>query len=144
MMKKYILIVVTMMISSVMFAQDFKDQLKEADKLFKLEQYEEASKLYKKIISIDPTDANVGYKYGACVIMLNQSNDDALSYLLIAEKSGKSDKEIAYFIARAYENKKEYKKASAYYERFLEVADKNQIKQLKVKKHLKNCNKKQQ
>lgn len=143
-MKKFILIGITLLISSTMFAQDLKKQMKEADKLFKQEQYEDASQLYKKIISIDPTDANAGYKYGACVIMLNQQNDDALKYLLIAEKSGKSDKEIAYFIGRAYENKEDYSKASAYYERFLAVADKEQIKKLKVKKRIKNCKKMQE
>lgn len=132
-----------MLIALSASTQDLKKQMKEADKLFKQEQYQEALPLYKKIISIDPTDAQAGYKYGACVIMLNQSNEDALKYLLIAEKSGKSDKEIAYFIGKAYENKKDYKNAQLYYERFIQTADKDQIKKLKVKKSLKHCIKQQ-
>lgn len=132
-----------MLIALSASTQDLKKQMKEADKLFKQEQYQEALPLYKKIISIDPTDAQAGYKYGACVIMLNQSNEDALKYLLIAEKSGKSDKEIAYFIGRAYENKKDYKNAQLYYERFIQAANKDQIKKLKVKKSLKHCIKQQ-
>ena len=122
-------------------AQDFKKELKEANKLFKTEQYEEAQVKFQKLITIKPTDADIAYKLGACVVMSNKNNDEALKYLKAAEKSGKSDKEIAFFMGKAYENKKDYANALIYYERFTAVAEKAQLKKLKVKKSIKNCKK---
>ena len=117
---KTIVLVIGLILTSISFSQD----IKKADKLFKAEQYEQAMVIYKKQLDIDPTDMNVGYKYGSCVVMLNKDNDNAIQMLSIAEKSGKSDKEIAFFLSRAYENKKEYAKALEYYERFNAVAEK--------------------
>ena len=104
---KNFLLIIGLVLTSISFGQD----LKKADKLFKAEQYEEAMVIYKKQLDIDPTNMNVGYKYGSCVVMLNKDNDKAIEMLSIAEKSGKSDKEIAFFLGRAYENKKNYSKA---------------------------------
>ncbi|MEO9531004.1 MAG: hypothetical protein ABJG68_05815 [Crocinitomicaceae bacterium] len=135
-MKTFALIL-GLLLTTVTFSQD----LKKADKLFKAEQYAEALVIYKKHLDIDPTDMNAGYKYGACVVMLNKDNDKAIEMLTIAEKSGKSDKEIAFFMGRAYENKEDYAKALEYYERFSVAAEKEQLKKLKVKARIKACKK---
>jgi tetratricopeptide (TPR) repeat protein len=123
------------------YAQNVKPQMKEADKLFKNEQYEEALKEYKKLLTITPQDVDLNYKYGACVVMLNKDNKQALKMLLYAKEKGKTDKEVAYFIGRAYENDGQFDKAIEYYERFISVADKEQIKTLKVKASIKSCKK---
>lgn len=135
-MKTFTLIL-SLLLATVGFSQD----IKKADKLFKAEQYEEAMVIYKKHLDIDPTDMNAGYKYGSCVVMLNKDNDKAIEMLTIAEKSGKTDKEIAFFLGRAYENKKDYSKALEYYERFTLAAEKEQLKKLKVKARIKACKK---
>ncbi|MFT4600460.1 MAG: tetratricopeptide (TPR) repeat protein [Arenicella sp.] len=121
--------------------QDFKKQLKQADKLFKSELYVEALDQYQKLLTIKPQDSDLAYKYGACVVMTNSNNEQALKYLLVAEKKGKSDKEIAFFVGKAYENQKDYKNAITYYERFQTVADRSQLKKLKVSKSIKSCKK---
>jgi tetratricopeptide (TPR) repeat protein len=122
-------------------AQDFKKELKEANKLFKSQEYSAAQKKYKKLLDIKPADVDLAYKYGACVVMTSPDNEQALKYLKHAEKSGKSDKEIAFFMGKAYENNKDYANAIVYYERFMAVADKEQLKNLKVKKCIKSCKK---
>lgn len=118
-----------------------KKEVKEADKLFKQEMYEEAMPMYQKFLTVDPTNADYAYKFGSCMVMLNKNNDKALEYLLAAEKQGKSDLEVAYFIGRAYENEQKFDKAITYYERFMEVADKEQVKEMKLKKRVKACKK---
>ena len=118
-----------------------KEEVKQANKLFKQEAYEDAMPLYQKFLTIDPTNKEYAYKFGCCLVMLNKNNDKALEYLLAAKKQGKSDKEVAYFIGRAYENKGDYEKAVEQYEKFTEAADKEQIKQLKIKKRIKSCKK---
>ncbi|MEX1002940.1 MAG: hypothetical protein WDZ35_12555 [Crocinitomicaceae bacterium] len=118
-----------------------KKEVKEAHKLFKSEQYAEAIALYEKFITIAPTNKNYAYKYGACLVMLNKNNEKALKYLLELENQGESDKKIAYFIGRAYENDGSFEKALNYYERFKDVADKEQIKKLKIKKRIRACKK---
>lgn len=121
-------------------AQD-KKEVKEADKLFKEQQYKEALPLYKKFINMDANNVDYIYKYGCCVLMVTDKTDEGLQLLLKAEKLGKSDLEVAYFIARAYEKKQEFNKAISYYERFTAVASKEQLKNLKVKSHIKFCKK---
>lgn len=123
------------------FAQNVKPQMKEADKLFKNEQYDAALNEYKKLLTITPQDVDLNYKYGACVVMLNKDNKQALKMLLYAKEKGKTDKEVAYFIGRAYENDGQFDKAIEYYERFISVADKEQVKTLKVKARIKSCKK---
>jgi tetratricopeptide (TPR) repeat protein len=137
---KYIVIGLFIVFSSFSFAQS-KEEIKEAGKLFKQEMYEEAMPLYKKFISIDPTNADYGFKYATCLVMLNKNNDQALTFLLHAEEQGETDAEVAFLIGRAYENKSDYIKAIEYYDRFIESTDKQQVKALKVKKRKKTCKK---
>lgn len=122
------------------FSQD-KKEVKEADKLFKQEMYEDAMPMYKKFLTIDPTNSEYAYKFGCCLVMLNKNNDKAIEYLLNAKKQGKTDSEVAYFLGRAYENNKDYDNAIQYYEKFAESADKERIKELKIKKRIKACKK---
>jgi tetratricopeptide (TPR) repeat protein len=137
---RYVAIITFMLIGLGSFAQS-KKEIKEADKLFKKEMYEEAMPMYQKFINIDPTNSDYAYKYGSCAVMLNKNNEKALEYLLIARKGGKSDAEVGYFIGRAYENKEDYDNAILYYEKFMDAADKEQVKSLKVKKRVKACKK---
>lgn len=124
----------------MLHAQDKKD-VKEADKLFKKEQYAEALPLFKNFINMDPVNVDYVYKYGACVLMETNHTDEALKLLLKAEEMGKKDQEVAYFIGRAYEKKKDFEQAMTYYERFKLAATKEDIKNLKVKKRIKSCKK---
>lgn len=124
------------------FAQK-KKEVKEADRLFKNEQYEEALPLYRKFINMDANNIDYVYKYGGCLVMVTDQVDEALKMLLKAEELGKSDLEITYFIGRAYEKKEAYEQAIEYYERFSAVATKEDLKKLKVKKRIKQCKKAQ-
>lgn len=135
-------LILLMFVGATVFGQSQKELLRLADNYFKSENYEEALPLYKKLVNMIPTNTTYCYKYGSCVVMLNKNNREALDYLLQAEKNGKTDKEIAFFVGKAYQNEGEYEKATDYYERFMEVADKEQIKKLKVKRALKTCKKK--
>ena len=133
-------VLVFLLVGLASFSQNKKD-VKEADKLFKQEEYEQALPMYRKFINMDANNVDYVYKYGSCLVMVSEKVDEALQYLLKAEELGKKDEEIAYFIGRAYEKKKDFEKAMSYYERFMDSASKEQIKQLKVKKRHKNCKK---
>lgn len=132
---------ILVLVSFSVLGQSQKELQKTADKLFKDGQYEEAAPIYKKLINLVPTNVTYGYKYGSCIVMQNKNNKEALNYLLQAEKSGRSDKEVAFFIGKAYENQGDYDRAVDYYERFMEVAEKEELKKLKVKHALKTCKK---
>lgn len=140
---KKILSLAVLFIGLSAFGQSQKELRKSADKHFKSGEYVDALPIYRELINLVPSNTTYCYKYGACVVMLNKNNEEALKYLLQAEKSGKSDKEVAFFIGKAYENKGNYEFAIDYYERFLAVADKEEIKKLKVKHALKSCRKMQ-
>ena len=124
----------------ISFSQD-KKEVKEADKLFKGEEYEKCLPMYRKFINMNSNNVDYVYKYGSCLVMVTDKVDEALKFLLKAEESGKKDEEIAYFIGRAYEKKEDYEKAIDYYEKFNIAATKERSKQLKVKKRIKSCKK---
>jgi tetratricopeptide (TPR) repeat protein len=120
-----------------------KKEVKEADKMFKNEQYEEVLPLYRKFINMDANNMDYVYKYGGCLVMVTDKVDDALKLLLKAKEMGKNDGEISYFLGRAYEKKERYEEAISNYELFKISATKEDVKKLKVKKRIKACKKAQ-
>mgnify|MGYP002621133481 CR=1 FL=1 len=134
------MLLIILLLGSASLAQDKKD-VKEADKLFKKEEYEKAMPMYRKFINMDANNIEHVWKYGSCMVMVTDDVDEALKYLLKAEKMGKKDEEIAYFIGRAYEKQEKYELAINYYERFIDATTKEETKKLKVKKRIRGCKK---
>ncbi|UKN01590.1 hypothetical protein K6119_17850 [Paracrocinitomix mangrovi] len=139
---RFLLLIVLTISSFTVVAQNKKD-VREADRLFKKEQYAEAMPMYRKFIDIDPSNMDYVYKFGGCMLMVTDKTDEALKLLLKAEKMGKKDEEISYFIGRAYEKKEQFNDAIMYYEKFSDSATKEDLKALKIKKRIKDCQKAQ-
>lgn len=137
---KYNLFLFFLLLGGTVLAQDKKD-VKEADKLFKKEEYEKAMPMYRKFINMDANNIEHVWKYGSCMVMVTDDVDEALKYLLKAEEMGKKDEEIAYFIAKAYEKQEKYERAIDYYERFKDATTKEKTKKLKIKKRIRKCKK---
>jgi len=70
--KKYIGILFCL-ISSLAFAQTNDEIRKRADNLFESEKYIEATTDYLHLLSLNPTDSDLNFKYGTC-LLFNSTN----------------------------------------------------------------------
>jgi hypothetical protein len=84
------------------YAQTPDKLAKEANTLFKSEQYIEATPKYLQLLSLEPRNHFYNYRYGACLLFNSEKKPDALKYLKFAVSDPDIDPEAHYFLARAY------------------------------------------
>ena len=89
------------LVSSVVWGQDDKKK-EEADKLFEKEQYVDATQLYLQLLTNDPKNVDVNFKYGTCLLYNSDKKQDALRYLKFAASSEGADARSFYFLGKAY------------------------------------------
>ena len=75
---------------------------KEANSLFNLEQYIEATPKYLQLLSLEPRNHFYNYRYGACLLFNSEKKPDALKYLKFSVTDPDIEPEAHYFLARAY------------------------------------------
>ncbi len=89
------------------FSQNTEKLAKEANTLFKADNFIEATPKYLQLLSLEPRNSLYNYRYGAC-LLYNQGNtgqdkkSDALKYLKFAVTDTNVDPEAHYYLARAY------------------------------------------
>ena len=75
---------------------------KEANSLFNLEQYIEATPKYLQMLSLEPRNHFYNYRYGACLLFNSEKKPYALKYLKFSVTDPDIEPEAHYFLARAY------------------------------------------
>lgn len=93
-----------------------------ADLLLSLKQYDEALELYKKVIELDPS-AKSYYNRGLLYLTEKQTNN-ALPDLLKATELDPTMEDAYFYIADAYDRKKNYDLAIQYYDKVIELSPK--------------------
>jgi hypothetical protein len=102
---------------------------KEANTLFKSEQYIEATPKYLQLLSLEPRSHFYNFRYGACLLFNSEKKPDALKYLKFAVSDPTIDPEAHYFLARAYHLNYYFDKAIREYEVYKsKVKDKTALK----------------
>jgi outer membrane protein OmpA-like peptidoglycan-associated protein/tetratricopeptide (TPR) repeat protein len=110
-----------------------KQKLQDAEYFYLNEDYEQAIKLFKDILKMDPKNYNVNYKIGVCYQSLPFEAGRSIPYLQksiqgiskgyvegsITEK--KAPIEAMYLLAHAYHTNKYYDEAINYYQRYLDT-----------------------
>ena len=81
---------------------------------FKLKRYEEAVKVYEKLVSRNPNDLNYRYKL-ACAYGLNNEQEKSIEILEDINKKTPGMLYIVKKLGHAYDQKKNFKKARAYF-----------------------------
>ena len=95
---------------------------KKADSNFSDGNYLLALPMYAQLLSLEPKDAELNYKYGACLIYSDEDTDEPIKYLNFAVKNQAST-EALYFLGKAYHLNYQFKNAIEVYSSFLEKAD---------------------
>ena len=112
--QKY-LCVILCLISTMAIGQTNEEILKRADDFFESEQYVSATKDYLHLLSLNPTDADLNFKYGTCLLFNSTNKNKALRYLTYAVKNPEIDPRAYFFNGRALHLDYQFEKAKQSY-----------------------------
>ena len=120
------------------------DELEQGDKLFKLGigHYKEALLHYLSAEKINPNNALLNYKIGKCYLLGHIYKIKSISYFEKAYTLNSFvDKELLYYLGRAYHINSEWEKAIDNYQKFLNnlPAD-SEVNAEEIKKRITECN----
>jgi len=150
-MKKIILIILTLIFPLIVFSQDksIKKAYKQADNLILLGDLEKAIEKYKDIIAKYPDNSNYNYKIGFIYFEATGMRDNAKEFLLkasenVSTKYVNSYKETTapietwYYLALLYHYGYEFDKAKEYFNKYIESST-DEVKIEEVKGLIKAC-----
>jgi len=140
---KYYLYLFTFCLASTISVQaQFSeyDLEKQANELFESGKYAEAMPLYSQLLSLNPTDANYNYKYGATALFGDaDKKEEAVKFLKFATKKGGIDKKSWFFLGRAYHLNYQFANAIDAYETYREDASEKDIESVELNRHLESA-----
>lgn len=118
----------------------FEDVKKEADKLFKDEEYVKAYKLYSQLVSNFPKDAEYNFRLGVCMIYAEPDKKKCLPYLKVAAGSGsEAPKESEFYLGKGFHINYQFDEAIKHYNTYKLSASASQIKKLQVDREIKSA-----
>ncbi len=115
------------------------DLKKAARKLFDNEQYVEAYPLYSQLLSVYPKDPNYNYRFGICMLYTSENKEKPISFLEYASKQPDVEKDVFFFLGRAYHLNYRFDDAIAAFNRFKKEASAYQQKKLQVDQQMEMC-----
>ncbi len=119
--------------------QTTEDIKKEADALFKKEQFLEATPLYLQLLNVEPRNHELNYKYGACLIYSAQDKSESIRFLNFSVKSNSIDPKAHFFLGKAYHLNFQFSKAIASYQKFKSLASQSDQKKFNIEANLSAC-----
>lgn len=83
------------------FSQTEDEMKVDADKYFTNGNYLEATSLYMRLLSLNPDDYNLNYRYGACLLFNSNKKQEAVKYLSYSIKNPNATPENHYFLGKS-------------------------------------------
>lgn len=118
----------------------FGDVKKEADKLFKEEDYVKAYKLYSQLVSNFPKDPDYNFRLGVCMIYAEPDKKKCLPYLKIAANAGaEAPKESEFYLGKGFHINYQFDEAIKHYNTYKLSASASQVKKLQVDREIKSA-----
>lgn len=99
----------------------------QADALFAQEKFAEAMPQYAQLVSLDPSDHDLNYKLGTCVIHSGDDKEPAIGFLTYAVKNANIPPLAWYYLGRAYHLTYRFKDALDAYQHFRGTEDKKAL-----------------
>ncbi|MGQ0828590.1 MAG: hypothetical protein ACT4ON_09365 [Bacteroidota bacterium] len=129
---------VTALKAQTAFASE-EELKKQAAKLFEEEQFEEAYPLYTQLTSIYPKDPNYNYRIGVCMLYSSDDKEQPISYLEFASKKPGVDKEVFFYLGKAYHLNYRFDDAIKAYQNYKKVASGAKIEKFQVDHQIDMC-----
>jgi len=116
------------------------DKLKaEADQLFEADAFAKAYPLYSQLVSLNPKDAELNFKFGACTIYAGEPKETAIRHLNFAIQKGCSDPRVYYYMGKAQHLNYEFAKAIPFYNDYLKKRNPKDKKTLPAEQSIQMC-----
>lgn len=115
-----------------------KELRKQAESLFKDDDFAAALPLFSQLLSLYPKDPNFNYKYGVCLLYAKENKEKPLPYLMFAVGKEDVDDDIYYHLGKAYHLNYRFDDAIAQYNIFKQKKSKTSTK-LEVDLQIKQC-----
>ena len=120
--------VILCLISSLAFGQTNEEIRKRADDFFESEKYIEATKDYLHLLSLTPTDSDLNFKYGTCLLFNSTNKNKAFRYLSYAVKNDEIDPRAFFFNGKALHLDYQFEKAKQSYITYQEKRAKKDVR----------------
>ncbi len=113
------------MVPVLVMGQGSDAQVKaKADALFIEGRYFEALPLYSQLVSLEPSDRTLNYRFGACLLFGGEDKEKAIGHLKYATEDPSSPADAWYWLGRAYHLSYRFKEAQVVYQHYKGIADK--------------------
>jgi hypothetical protein len=112
---------------------------KAAAELFDEGQYGQAYKLYSQLLATYPKDPNYNYRFGVCKLFSQADKEEALTFLEKASKDPGAEKDVFFYLGRAYHLNYRFDDAIRAYERFKKEAGPKKAEKLQVDNQIASC-----
>jgi hypothetical protein len=121
-------------------AVSIEEVKKEADKLFKEEDYSAAYKLYSQLVSSYPKEPEYNFRLGVCMIYSEPNKKKSIDYLKFAVNNpDKTTKDALFYLAKAYHINYLFDEAIRNYRLFKSSASGAQLKKYQVDREISSC-----
>jgi hypothetical protein len=128
---------------NILKAQQFKNEAelrKEAERLFEEDEFTKAYSLYAQLVSNYPTDPELNYHLGVCMLYSEPNKKKCFSYLKLAANHPKdAPKDATFYLGKAYHMNYQFDEALKYYEDYKKIGSASQQKRLQVDKEITAC-----
>ncbi|MCK6650409.1 MAG: hypothetical protein L6Q66_12200, partial [Bacteroidia bacterium] len=117
-----------------------EEELKtQAAKLFDEDQFEEAYPLYSQLVSLYQKDVNYNFRLGVCMLYASDDKEKPVAFLEFAAKSPEAEKEVQFYLARAYHLNYRFDDAIKKYNEYKKVASAAKAEKLMVDRQIEMC-----
>jgi hypothetical protein len=117
-----------------------EEELKtQAAKLFDDDEFEEAYPLYSQLTSIYPKDPNYNYRLGVCMLYASDDKEKPIPFLEFAAGKPEVEKEVFFYLARAYHLNYRFDDAIKQYVAYKNVASSAKAEKLMVDRQIEMC-----
>jgi len=134
---RLILVVFTLLATSLSFGQG--EDLAKANELFNNGEYTKAKDLYSSLLAFDETNADLNFKFGACLLYTEEDKVTGLGRLQFSLKDPNVDPRAHYFLGKAYHLNYRFKEAISAYKRFKSNGSAKDFENLNVDQEIQMC-----
>jgi hypothetical protein len=111
----------------------------QAAKLFDDDQFEEAYPLYAQLASLYNKDPNYNFRLGVCMLYASEDKEKPIPFLELASKYPDVDKEVFFYLAKAYHLNYRFDDAIKQYQAYQKVASGPKAEKLQVARQIEMC-----
>ena len=115
------------------------DLKKQAEQFWEEKDFQGALPLYSQLLSLYPKDPDYNYKFGSCMLHVEEDKSASLKYLEFAASRPNVNPEALFYLGKGYHLNYRFIEAQEKYIDFKEIGAAKEVEKLKVDQHIQMC-----